>query len=111
MNQNFDSMMEVQARKPQQMNWEHVEILTLVQVKKTKHKEMMLEMDDQHKFQTSVTRWKKISTTIMKVGCSSHVLNDPTCKDKWTMISSNFKKIFNFMIGTGQNQDYWAMNT
>ncbi len=67
-------------------------------------------MDDWHKFQTLVIRWKKISTTIMKVGCSSHVPNDPTCKEKWSMISSNFKKIFDFMMGTRQNQNYWAMN-
>jgi hypothetical protein len=26
------------------------------------------------------------------------------------MISSNFKKIFDFMTSTKQNQDYWAMN-
>lgn len=102
--------MEVQARKPRQMNWEHVEILALVQAKKAKHKEMIAKMDNWHKFQTSVTRGKKISTTIMKVGCSSHVPNDPTCKDIWSMISSNFKNIFDFMMGIGQNQDYWAMN-
>ncbi len=81
-----------------------------MQAKKAKHKEMITKMDDQHKFQTSITRWRKISTTMMKVGCSSHVPNDPACKDKWSMISSNFKKIFDLMTGTRQNQDYWAMN-
>jgi hypothetical protein len=70
----------------------------------------MAEVDDWHKFQTSVTRWRKISVVIVKVGCLKHVKNGPTCKDKWNTISSNFKNIFNFMVGTGQNQDYWAMS-
>jgi hypothetical protein len=39
-------MMKVQARKPWQANWEHVEILALVQAKKEKHKEMIVEMDN-----------------------------------------------------------------
>jgi hypothetical protein len=77
-----------------------------MQAKKAKHKEMIAKMDNWHKFQTSFTRWKKISTTIMKVGCSSHVLNDPACKDKWSMILSDFKNIFDFMTSTRQNQDY-----
>ncbi len=73
------------------------------------HEEIMAQMDG-WQFQTSITRWRNISAIIMKVGCLEHVKNGPTCKDKWSTISSNFKKIFNFMVGIGQNQDYWAMN-
>jgi hypothetical protein len=90
LNQKFDSTVEVQARKPQQVNWEYVEILAFMQTKKAKHEEMMAEVDNWHKFQTSVTRWRNISVVIMKVGCSEHK-NGPTCKDKWSTISSNFK--------------------
>jgi hypothetical protein len=39
-----------------------------------------------------------------------HVRNGLACKDKWSMIASDFKKIFDFMVRIGQNQDYWAMN-
>jgi hypothetical protein len=46
----------------------------------------------------------------MNVGCSTHVRNSLACKDKWSMIASNFKNIFDFMVHIGQNQDYWAMN-
>jgi hypothetical protein len=46
----------------------------------------------------------------MKISCLEHVKNGPACKDKWNMISSDFKKIFDFMAGIGQNQDDWAMN-
>jgi hypothetical protein len=81
-----------------------------MQAKKAEHEEIMAKVDIWQKFQTSVTRWRKISAVIMKVGCSKHVNNGPTSKDKWNMISSNFKKIFNFMVGTKQNQDYWAMS-
>jgi hypothetical protein len=92
------------------VNWEYVGILAFMQAKKAKHEEIIVEVDGWHKFQTSITRWRKISAIIMKVGCSEHVKNGPTCKDKWSTISSNFKNIFNFMVGIGQNQDYWAMS-
>lgn len=110
MNQNSNSTMKVQAKKPRQVNWEYAKILTFMQAKKAEHEEIMAEVDSWDKFQTSVTRCKKISAVIMNVGCSKHVKNGPTCKDKWSTISSNFKKLFNFMVSTGQNQDYWAMS-
>ncbi len=46
----------------------------------------------------------------MNVSCSMHVKNGLACKDKWNMIASDFKKIFDFMVCIRQNQDYWAMN-
>ncbi len=73
--------MYMQARQPQQTNWEHEQILALMQAKKVKHKELMAKLDDWHKFETTISKWKKISTTIMKVGCLEHAKNNPACKD------------------------------
>jgi hypothetical protein len=44
-------------------------------------------------------------TLVMNAGCSTHVKNGPTCKDKWNMITSDFKKIFDLVVGIGQNQE------
>jgi hypothetical protein len=63
-----------------------------MQNKKEKHGKMMAKVGDQYKFETSVLKWRKISTLVMNVGCSTHVRNGPTCKDKWSTITSNFKK-------------------
>jgi hypothetical protein len=71
----------VQARQLQQANWEHEEILALVQIKKVKHKELMAKVDDWHKFETTISKWKKILTTIMKASCLEHAKKNPTCKD------------------------------
>jgi hypothetical protein len=81
-----------------------------VQAKKAYHVEMMAKVDYWHKFETIVSKWKKILTIIMNVGCSTHVKNNLASKDKWNMIASNFKKIFDFMVRIGQNQDYYAMD-
>ncbi len=48
-------------------------------------------------------------TLVMNAGCSTHVKNGPTCKDKWNMITSDFKKIFDLVVGIGQNQENQAM--
>jgi hypothetical protein len=76
-----------------------------MQDKKAKHEEMMEKVGDRHKFETSVSKWRKILALIMNAGCSTHVRNGPACKDKWTTITSDFKKIFDFMVGIGQNQE------
>lgn len=77
-----------------------------MQIKKAKHEKMMAKVDHQHKFETTVSKWKKILKPIMKECCSEHVKNGLTCKDKWSSITSNFKNIFDFMVNIGQNQDY-----
>jgi hypothetical protein len=40
---------------------------------------------------------------------SMYVRNGATCKDKWAVIYSDFKRIFNYMNGTGSNEEYWHM--
>jgi hypothetical protein len=96
----------VQIRKPQEANWEHVKILVLMRIKKVKHEKMMAKVDCQHKFETIVSKWRKILTPVIKEGCLEHVKNGLTCKIKWSSITSNFKKIFDFIASIGQNQDY-----
>jgi len=95
----------VQIKKPREANWEHVKFLVM-QMKNAKHEKMMEKVDCQHKFETTISKWRKILRPIMKEGCSEHVKNDFTCKDKWSSITSNFKKKFDFMASIGQNQDY-----
>jgi len=76
-----------------------------VQDKKTKHEKVMAKVGDQHKFETLVSKWRKILTLVMNAGCSTHVKNGPICKDKWNTITSDFKKIFDLVVGIGQNQE------
>jgi hypothetical protein len=39
----------------------------------------------------------------MAVRYSQHTRNCPTCKDKWGVIMWDFKKIIDYMLGTGNN--------
>ncbi len=54
-----------------------------MRIKKAKHEKMIAKVDCQHKFETTVSKWRKILTLVVKKGCSEHVKNGLTCKDKW----------------------------
>jgi hypothetical protein len=44
-----------------------------MQDKKVKHEEMMAKVGDQHKFETSISKWRKILALVMNASCSMHV--------------------------------------
>lgn len=62
-----------------------------------------------NQFQTTITKWKTIVASVMKVGCSPHMWNRHACKEKWGTFSDDFKCIFNYMVNT--NEEYKSMNT
>lgn len=43
-------------------------------------------MDIWNQFETIITKWKKISTIVMDVGCWKQLRNGSTCEDKWGSI-------------------------
>jgi hypothetical protein len=43
-----------------------------------------------------VTKWNKISAQVMNVRCSIHPRNGVACKDKWDLITKEFKEIFDY---------------
>jgi hypothetical protein len=45
-------------------------------------------------FETIVVKWKKNSTTFVVTSFSEHTKKRPTCKDKWGIVSGDFKKVF-----------------
>jgi hypothetical protein len=61
-------------------------------------------------FETIVMKWKKISTTFMATSFFEHTKKRPACKDKWGIISGDFKKVFSYMLQTTHNQNYWTLS-
>jgi hypothetical protein len=47
----------------------------------------------------------------MNATFSIQIRNGVACKNKWGAIASDFKKIYDYTLGTGNNQDYWSLNT
>jgi hypothetical protein len=47
---------------------------------------------------------------VLYVGSSQHLWNGPTYKDKWELISSEFKGIFDYMLRTIHNENDWTLN-
>jgi hypothetical protein len=43
----------------------------------------------------------------MKVGCSTHMKNNMTCKNKWGAIVGDFKKKNDYNARTRHNVDCW----
>jgi hypothetical protein len=56
--------------------------------------------------ETSITKWKHISTFFMANGHSKHFYNGATCKDKWGFLYGDYKKIIDYMGIVGHNEDY-----
>ncbi len=107
--QNSKSSFEIQVQKPCQPNWEHGKIIALVAAKGEEHMANIKEVDGRHQFETAVNKCKNISKAVMEASYSEHMRNGPAFKDKWHTIASDFKKTYNFMACTGNNQDYWTM--
>jgi hypothetical protein len=84
--------------------------LVLVKAKRYEHIASLDIIYGRDKFETVVTKWNKISTQVMNTGFSTEARNGATCKDKWGVFAGDFKKIYVYKIGTGNNQDYWSMN-
>ncbi len=79
--------LEMHSRKPQQPNWEHGEVSTLIKAKRDEHIATLDKVNQWDQFQIVVTKWKKIFGIVMSVNYFQHMKNDPTCKDKWGTIS------------------------
>jgi hypothetical protein len=62
-------------------------------------------------FETVMVKWKKISTIVVVVRHYQHTRNGPTCKDKWGLLTGYVKKIVNYMLRTGYNQEYWSLTS
>jgi hypothetical protein len=58
--QSSNYVIEVHLRKPQQPNWEHKEVLVLINGIKDEHI-VGLDQVDPKQFETSMTKWKIIS--------------------------------------------------
>jgi hypothetical protein len=87
-------------------NWEHREILAFIQAKKKEHEASLVEVDGRHTFEIIISEWRKILMIVKIVGCSNHVINDPTCKNKWGSLVGAFKNIYDYMVVTKHNHDY-----
>jgi hypothetical protein len=72
---NFDSIMhEVHSKKPRHPNWEHKEVMALIQAKKEEHTIGLNKLDPIDKLvETSVTKWKRILKVVMSTGFSYHL--------------------------------------
>ncbi len=73
---------------------EHGEILVLIKAKGDEHVAILDKVSPWYMFETIVVKWRKFSTTFMATSFSEHTRKRPTCKDKWGIISGDFKKVF-----------------
>jgi hypothetical protein len=48
-------------------------------------------------------------TTMMRFGHNTHMKNVPTYKEKWATIYRDYKRIWDYMGVTCQNEDFWNM--
>jgi len=88
-------MVEIKAiKKPKQPNWEHQEIVSLVQTKKKEHNVSIIVVDSKDHFKSTIVKWKKNVTLVMASDHNVHVENRPTYKENlWTTLYNDYKRI------------------
>jgi hypothetical protein len=72
------------------------------------------KLDPKDKFETSVTKWKRILEVVMSMGFIQHLRNGLACKVKWRSISNDFKKIFDYtskILGIESSKDGISSST
>jgi len=67
-------------------------------------------VDSKNNMETSIKKWKRVSTFVMTNGHFEHFHNGATCKDKWVSLYGDYKKITKYMGVISHNEDYWAMS-
>jgi len=85
--------------------------VALIQMKKEEHIARLDKLDPRDKFETFVAKWKKIFEVVMSASFSQYLRNGLAYKNKWGSILGDFKKLFNYMLGIGHNEDYWALSS
>ncbi len=57
-------------KKPCELNWEHGKVLILIKAKRDEHIVVIDMGHDPNNFETTITKWKKISIIVMNACCS-----------------------------------------
>jgi hypothetical protein len=78
-------------KKPQYPNWEHQEIVCLVQAKRDEPIASWDVVNFKDCFESVVMKWKKVSMTMMGVDHNTHMRYGPTCKEKWVTMHDCYK--------------------
>jgi len=79
------------------MSCAHIKPLSFI---KLEHIVAIDKVGTWNQFENVVTKWKKDYVVVMFVGHFQHLKNRPTCKEKWSSISVDFKKFFDYMFAT-----------
>jgi hypothetical protein len=69
-------------KKPCELNWEHEKVLVLIKAKKDEHIVVIDMVHGPNNFETTSTKWKKISIIVMNACCYQHLKYNLACKDK-----------------------------
>jgi hypothetical protein len=109
------SGVETNKKKCKQPNWETYEISTLIQAKKLKQEGTMTIIDQRYYMDTAYEKWNKIASFVMNETANalqgkSYHRTGAMCQNKWGALFGEYKKIRDWMKGTGHNENYWTMD-
>ncbi len=83
----------------------------MIKTKKVEHEASLGLVDSRDNMETSITKWKRISTIVTGNGRFEHFHSGMAYKDKWGSLYGDYKNINAYKIVTCHNEDYWEMST
>lgn len=97
-------------RRHRQRNWETPEIMALIKAKSDEHQALLDVVDARSRMESSTVRWQRIAQKVQEAGVSPQTRDDVACLTKWNALIGDYKKITDYVSGTGVNETYWSMS-
>ncbi len=77
----------------------------MIKAKKVEHEASLGVVDSRDNMETTITKWKHISTIVMGNGHSEPLRNGVAYKDKWGYLYGDYKNINDYKNVTSHNED------
>lgn len=99
------------VHKERQSIWNSPMVMVLIHSKEKDHIACRLTFDAQDNMEMATVKWGRIADNIAKISFSQYYHKPSACKDKWRGLFKDYKKIEDYKIAMGLNEEYFRMGS
>jgi hypothetical protein len=85
--------------------------MALIKAKADEHERHKLLKDDQDLMDTAATRWTKVAREVQATSFVDFFRGFTACKEKWTTMYGDYKKLKDYRSAIGHSKDYFKMTS
>jgi hypothetical protein len=91
-------------------NWEHHEVIALIEAKRDEQQNKREVTDSRQYMVSAPDQWLAISRKVIGTIGGVYDRNTQACCNKWNTLNAEFKKVNDYMTGTGIACTYWELS-